>query len=182
MPPRSAPAPLTAFVDWLESRGKAKAASLARAYGRASPLGFSEVLPGPVGESNLYTLHPRGPVRMEARSEEGLLAQIAAVLATGSGGIATGLPLPADLPTAVKAALGSQGGAAPIAAVLVEGGDAGARAVLAEVAQMDGAIVAVCCADPGQPLPYPVERPVEEVATSINTTAAGGNASLMAIG
>ena len=47
---------------------------------------------------------------------------------------------------------------------------------------MPGAIVPVYRADPSRALAYDPVWLVEEVSTSINTTAAGGNASLMAIG
>ncbi|MGN6356490.1 MAG: bifunctional proline dehydrogenase/L-glutamate gamma-semialdehyde dehydrogenase PutA [Novosphingobium sp.] len=181
LPPSPPPAALLAFADWLAGRGADRSAALACAYGRVSPLGFAQELPGPVGELNRYVLKPRGHVRMEAQSEEGLWAQVAAVLASGNGGTATGQPLPADLPPVVKSALEWRRGS-PFAAVLVDGDDGHVSGVLVEMAKMDGPIVTVCRADASQTLPYPVQRLVEEVSISINTTAAGGNASLMAIG
>ena len=47
---------------------------------------------------------------------------------------------------------------------------------------MPGPIVPVHAAHTGAALPYPCDWLLEEVSTSINTTAAGGNASLMMIG
>jgi RHH-type proline utilization regulon transcriptional repressor/proline dehydrogenase/delta 1-pyrroline-5-carboxylate dehydrogenase len=47
---------------------------------------------------------------------------------------------------------------------------------------MPGPIVPVHAASPDQPLAYTLEWLMEEVSTSINTTAAGGNASLMMLG
>ena len=52
----------------------------------------------------------------------------------------------------------------------------------AKVAQMRGAIVSVHAAQPEQELTYQSLWLLEEVSTSINTTAAGGNASMMLLG
>ena len=54
-------------------------------------------------------------------------------------------------------------------------------AMVDTVAAMPGPIVSVLAAGDG-PLAYPLDWLLEEVSTSINTTAAGGNASLMMIG
>jgi len=103
------------------------------------------------------------------------------VLATGNRGIVEGMALPAGLPPVVAAALSAPSDA-PYAAALVEGGPARVAAMAETVAAMPGPIVPVHAADPDAPLPYPCDWLVEEVSTSINTTAAGGNASLMMIG
>jgi RHH-type proline utilization regulon transcriptional repressor/proline dehydrogenase/delta 1-pyrroline-5-carboxylate dehydrogenase len=66
-----------------------------------------------------------------------------------------------------------------VAAVLIEGGPERIIEVAREVAARDGAIVLVHAAREKPALPYAVEWLLEEVSTSINTTAAGGNASLM---
>lgn len=66
-----------------------------------------------------------------------------------------------------------------IAAVLVEGDHAVARATAAEMAAKDGPIISIHVA--GADGFYPLDRLLEEQSTSINTTAAGGNASLMTI-
>src|SRR3546814_20983256 len=43
-----------------------------------------EELPGPVGERNLYGLHPRGRVLLMPATRQGLSAQLAAVEPTGN--------------------------------------------------------------------------------------------------
>lgn len=169
------PEPLADFIRWLDVR-EAPEASIARAYGAASPLGHASVLPGPVGERNLYALHPRGCILLRPATLPGLLAQMAAVLATGNRGCVEGMALPEGLPASVVARFSARDACQ---AVLVERDVA---AAMQEVAAMPGAILSVHAADAGQALPYRLEGLVEEVSTSINTTAAGGNASLMMIG
>ena len=166
---------LAAFIDWLEARGEADAAALARRYGEESPLGYETELPGPVGERNLYALHPRGWILMQPETDAGLFAQMAAVLATGNSGAVA--QLPAKLPAIVAARFAPEA-AAPPSVALVEGD---ASECVSAVAALEGPIVSVYVAS-REGLPYPCTALVEEVVTSINTTAAGGNANLMAIG
>jgi RHH-type proline utilization regulon transcriptional repressor/proline dehydrogenase/delta 1-pyrroline-5-carboxylate dehydrogenase len=173
--------PLQLFADWLEAQGDASGATLTRRYGEASALGAELALPGPVGERNVYTLHPRGAILMRPTTPEGLVEQMAAVLATGNRGFVEGMPLPAGLPLVVAEAF-TLDRSAPVAAALVEGSRTQAAAIAEAVAAMPGAIVSVYAADPSQPLAYHCGWLLEEVSISINTTAAGGNASLMMIG
>ena len=70
----------------------------------------------------------------------------------------------------------------PLAAALVEGDADTAAALAQELADRPGAIVPVHAANAAAPLAYETQWLLEEVSTSINTTAAGGNASLMMIG
>jgi RHH-type proline utilization regulon transcriptional repressor/proline dehydrogenase/delta 1-pyrroline-5-carboxylate dehydrogenase len=52
---------------------------------------------------------------------------------------------------------------------------------VATFARLPGPIVSVHAARTDEPLAYQTDWLLEEVSTSINTTAAGGNASLMMI-
>jgi RHH-type proline utilization regulon transcriptional repressor/proline dehydrogenase/delta 1-pyrroline-5-carboxylate dehydrogenase len=63
----------------------------------------------------------------------------------------------------------------PYSGALIVGDAAARRAALADIADLPGPIV---LAQAGTPR---LDWLVEEVSTSINTTAAGGNASLMAM-
>ncbi|HEU5097391.1 MAG TPA: aldehyde dehydrogenase family protein, partial [Reyranella sp.] len=114
-------------------------------------------LAGPVGERNSYRLRPKGSILCVAREPADLQAQLEAVRATGSR--ATMEP---DDPH--------------VAAALFAGEKAELRALLQRLAERDGPIVPVHCS------PYPLDLLFDEIALSINTAAAGGNASLMAIG
>ena len=71
---------------------------------------------------------------------------------------------------------------APFAAMLVEGDADQILAATQAVAELDGPIVTVHAAAPGDERAWHLDWLLEEVSTSINTTAAGGNASLMMIG
>ena len=105
---------------------------------------------------------------------------MAAVLATGNRGIVN-QAVPAGLPESVAAAFASSNNE-PFSAALVEGDAAAVAAVVAEVSTLPGPIVSVHAAERDQPLAYHCDWLLEEVSTSVNTTAAGGNASLMMIG
>ncbi|OJY68630.1 MAG: trifunctional transcriptional regulator/proline dehydrogenase/L-glutamate gamma-semialdehyde dehydrogenase [Sphingobium sp. 66-54] len=185
LPPAALPAPaLDAFIDWLDLHREETAASIARTYAAASPLGLTLELPGPVGELNLYALHPRGTILLCPTSHEGLYQQIAAVLATGNEARIEGEPLPGDLPPAVLERLTAPTDR-PLAGALIEGEPAHIRATLTAIAARPGPVLLAqaasrtdCVAGPA----YRLDWLVEEVATSINTTASGGNASLMTIG
>jgi RHH-type proline utilization regulon transcriptional repressor/proline dehydrogenase/delta 1-pyrroline-5-carboxylate dehydrogenase len=170
--------PLHDFADWLDAQGQGEAAARARRSGQGSALGVEMVLPGPVGERNLYALHARGLIALRPTTRAGLYAQMAAVLATGNRGTIEGMPLPAGLPARVAAAFAP--GDEPLAGVLVEGGPERVAEAVREMAARPGAIVPVhALGDDGQ---WTCDWLLEEVSVSINTTAAGGNASLMMLG
>ena len=169
--------PLRVFADWLDAQGEEEAAAQARRTGDLSALGFERELPGPVGERNLYALHPRGLILMRPSTRPGLFRQMAAVLATGNRGIVADMPLPPGLPQEVSQSFSSVG-EEPFAAVLVEGDSATIIAATRQAAELPGPIASVYVDDQG----YWLDWLLEEVSTSINTTAAGGNASLMMIG
>ena len=117
----------------------------------------SRELAGPVGERNSYGRRPKGTILCVAGDPAQLEAQRAAAL--GSGNQAT--TDPADR---------------HIAAVLFAGSEGELRALAERMAARDGPIVPVYVE------PYPLEFLSNEVSLSVNTAAAGGNASLMAIG
>lgn len=153
----------------------------AQAAGAASLLGAQVELAGPVGERNLYTLHPRGRILLLPQTRDGLIAQLCAVLATGNDAVIGGVALRetlAGLPERVAQRIAWRSDwreAGPYAGALIEGDGPVRLAVLADIAALPGPIV---LAQTGTPR---LDWLVEEVSTSINTTAAGGNASLMAV-
>jgi RHH-type proline utilization regulon transcriptional repressor/proline dehydrogenase/delta 1-pyrroline-5-carboxylate dehydrogenase len=176
------------FAAWLESKGEIAAAGQARRYRQDSALGMVRELRGPVGECNLYAFHARGRILLKPLTPKGLYQQISAALATGNMAIVDAGPALAgllkDLPSSLAARV-SRAVAGPYAGALIEGDAAQVTAVLKAIAELPGSIPlpqsasAEECA--GEANAYDTAWLIEEVSTSINTTAAGGNASLMAI-
>ncbi len=148
-----------------------------------SPLGPERVLPGPVGERNSYALRPRGAILCVAGHEDDLLLQLAAVLATGNQALLR-RPAAADAATlerlvsALPDLVSWEPAAATPAAALV---DAGCLVALAqELAARDGAVVPLHRLDRADAA-LRLEWLTHERSLSVNTTAAGGNASLMVL-
>ncbi|WEZ84712.1 trifunctional transcriptional regulator/proline dehydrogenase/L-glutamate gamma-semialdehyde dehydrogenase [Rhizobium sp. 32-5/1] len=181
------------FAKWLDGKGLKAQAQATRETGSQSALGLTTELAGPVGERNLYALHARGRILLVAETEDGLIRQIAAVLATGNTAVidtASGL---ADafstLPATVAARLSYTTvwkADAPFAGALIEGGADRIRTVNRQIADLPGPLVLVQAASTEElarnPDAYCLQWLLEEVSTSVNTAAAGGNASLMSIG
>jgi len=171
------------FVSWLAARGEAESAARAGAYRAISRLGHSAELPGPVGERNLYRLRPRGWILLRPQTEQGLFQQIAAVLAAGCDGAIEGMAPPAGLPPSVAKRLATRT-EGPLAGMLVEGEEEAVLQAVRDAAERPGPLLPVHAASPDDRHGPPAYNPdwlLEEVTTSINTTAAGGNASLMAL-
>ncbi|HEV7320432.1 MAG TPA: aldehyde dehydrogenase family protein, partial [Ensifer sp.] len=181
------------FAKWLDGKGAKTEAEAARTAGSNSALGLLSELPGPVGERNLYALHPRGRVLLVPATETGLYHQLGAALATGNTVVidaASGLQASLKgLPASIAARLSwSKDWSAdgPYAGALVEGNGERVREVSKAIAGLPGPLVLVQAASTEEigknPDAYCLNWLLEEVSTSINTAAAGGNASLMAIG
>jgi len=161
-------------------RGKGAAAIAA-----AAAVDFGPVdLPGPTGEANTLTLAARGRVLCLGPDQETLLAQAIQALAAGNAVLAVA-------PGAAAALQALTGKGLPIAAVdgtfdpadlraididvVAFAGDADrARAIRRALAEKSGAIVPVVT-EVFNPAAYAHERSV-----CVDTTAAGGNASLLA--
>lgn len=150
-------------------------------------------LPGPTGESNTYKLKPRGKVLCVAQTETGAKAQWDAVHKTGCQAVfvdnervrAWLQAEHSEQKSQVRFIQASDIGTAEIDSVLFEG-EADALMVLNQrIAERTGPILTVQgltteALAAGEA--YALERLLEEVSTSVNTAAAGGNASLMTIG
>ncbi len=198
----AAPPPLTALRAWASQQGQPALAQACATFATHSRSGASITLPGPTGERNVYSLLPRHAVLCLAASEDDRLVQLAAVLSVGSRAVwpAAAQPLLQRLPPAVQArvSLAHRWDAAEPAYELVllhdraaalartmsqEGsGDADELAeVQQRLAARPGPVIAVERSQPGSAA-IALERLLVERSVSINTAAAGGNASLMAIG
>jgi RHH-type proline utilization regulon transcriptional repressor/proline dehydrogenase/delta 1-pyrroline-5-carboxylate dehydrogenase len=179
--------PLEALATWAEKRPELRA--LCQQYGELAQAGTQRVLPGPTGERNTWTLMPRERVLCVADNEQDALIQLAAALATGCEVLwpEDGLhrDLAKQLPKAVTArihfakadVLTSQ----PFDAVIYHGDSDQLRELCEQVAARSGAIVSVQGFARGEDN-LQLERLYVERSLSVNTAAAGGNASLMTIG
>ncbi|MBI0538424.1 trifunctional transcriptional regulator/proline dehydrogenase/L-glutamate gamma-semialdehyde dehydrogenase [Roseomonas sp. KE2513] len=181
-PPLPATPPLRALhalTDWLRARDEAALADRCARQGAPARAGLEIELPGPVGERNLYALHPRGTVLCRAATRDGLLVQLAACLATGNSAriSAADFAKLGELPPSATAQVG-EGGVGMADAVLFEGGEGSLHGLLREVAEAPGPIRPVITERDGL---YPLDMLVAERSTSTNTAAAGGNASLMSL-
>ncbi|TCM56239.1 L-proline dehydrogenase /delta-1-pyrroline-5-carboxylate dehydrogenase [Rhizobium sp. PP-F2F-G48] len=181
------------FAKWLDGRGLKAEASAARDTGSQSPLGLVSEMPGPVGERNLYALHPRGSILLVPQTMEGLIHQVSAVLATGNRGVIDAGSGLADafaaLPPSVAARLSFARdwvSAGPFSGALVEGDADRVKDVNRVIAELPGPLLLVQAATTddlaASTETYCLNWLLEEVSTSVNTAAAGGNASLMSIG
>jgi len=173
---------LDALRDWARQRANARLVQRCVDHAAASPLGFAIELPGPTGETNRETFHPRGRVLCEAQDEAGLLDQVAAVFATGNRAVVAASAqkhLPSDLPPGVRVSI------EPIAASTAADVDlalcsdpAAAARLRRELAAREGPRARVVTPVDGA---YPLLALVVERVLSVNTAAAGGNASLMTL-
>jgi RHH-type proline utilization regulon transcriptional repressor/proline dehydrogenase/delta 1-pyrroline-5-carboxylate dehydrogenase len=154
---------------------------------RAEP----ETLPGPTGESNRLASHPRGKVLCLGPTAEAAFTQADEALKTGNAAL---LVAPGASASALKAGASAPvlepGGSVaaldgvldPAALARLEGidavasysGGAALRAIRQALAARKGALIALI-SEPGQAERYALERHV-----CVDTTAAGGNAALLA--
>jgi RHH-type proline utilization regulon transcriptional repressor/proline dehydrogenase/delta 1-pyrroline-5-carboxylate dehydrogenase len=188
----ASPALMDALLDWLDGAGRAllegdELAVLrdrADAYRARSVSSLRLALPGPTGEDNSLRFVPRGTVACIATSTPAALHQLLVALATGNHIIFDDTPLLRSLqqmlPEALRTqvALDARWPERDFGALLVDTGDDEAHAWHVKLAARPGPILPLL-----RPTPeYDTCRLVHERTISINTAAAGGNASLMAMG
>ena len=173
------------LLKWAASHGHTRVASLGEGYAHASLLNTAMVLPGPTGERNTLSFAPRGTVLCVASHVDVLLNQLAACFATGNGVAVTSLTaalLPPGLPETVRNAIvmteEKSLATLPLAMALVDGDQLADLSV--RLAGRDGALVPLIETSGSEAIP--LWRLVAERAVCVNTTAAGGNASLMTLG
>ncbi len=155
-------------------------------FARESLAGRAWLLRGPTGERNRYALRAREAVLCVAEpdADEDRLVQLAAVLATGGRAIwpRQAAALHARLPQPLRACVAIvddwRSTDVDVDLALVHGGEGLVREVCHAMARRSGAIVSVeayAAGDDGIVL----ERLLVERVQTVNTAAAGGNASLM---
>ncbi|PBQ11668.1 trifunctional transcriptional regulator/proline dehydrogenase/L-glutamate gamma-semialdehyde dehydrogenase [Pseudomonas congelans] len=181
--------PLQSLKAWAASHQQTDLDTLCSQYAEQSQSGITRQLAGPTGERNSYAILPREHLLCLADDENDLLIQLAAVLAVGGSAVwpetDISKPLRARLPKDVQARIKLipdwTKDEVAIDAVLHHGDSDQLRAICQQIAQRSGAIVGVNGLSHGE-TNVPLERLVIERALSVNTAAAGGNASLMTIG
>lgn len=175
-------APLKALLDWAMAHGHVRLGQLGVTYVRDNLLGQTLTLPGPTGERNTLAFVPRGKILCSAADVATLLNQLAAVLATGNIAVVPASQsklIPAGLPPAVRQAIEVSGDVAALTLHLALVDTSCITPWRSLLAARDGALVPLLptTAD----MPIALWRLVAERALSVNTTAAGGNASLMTL-
>jgi RHH-type proline utilization regulon transcriptional repressor/proline dehydrogenase/delta 1-pyrroline-5-carboxylate dehydrogenase len=184
LPKGKAPPAALAFAKALRAGGRGELADLTEKLARGSRLGLEIELPGPVGERNLYALHGRGKVLCDAASEDSLLAQIACVFGSGNRAVLDG-PLAANILARFPGLpLSRAEPRSHFAAALTDRRGEDLLELASRIAQREGPIVSLFRVDQetlrrDEAL---LDLLLEERSLCINTTAAGGNASLMSIG
>jgi len=181
---------LTACREWFLQAGDNSAAARCERYLGGVLAGATAVLPGPTGERNTYSLGCRGAVLCVASTQSGARAQFAAALATGNKAIFStlaGAELVAALPAGLRVhAQAQKDESGAFDTVLFEGDSDELHALTRRIAKRPGPILSVQGVAAGaleaDSDDYALERLLTERSVSVNTAAAGGNASLMTIG
>ena len=176
-----------ALTEW--AKDKPELAAVCKQFAELGQSGTVRLLPGPTGERNTFTLLPRERVVCLADNEQDALVQLAAVTAVGSRALwqddelhrALARKLPAAVQSRIDFAVDPLAQHSEFEAVIYHGDADQLRAVCETVAAREGAIVSVQGFARGE-TNLLLERLLIERSLSVNTAAAGGNASLMTIG
>jgi RHH-type proline utilization regulon transcriptional repressor/proline dehydrogenase/delta 1-pyrroline-5-carboxylate dehydrogenase len=176
---------LDSLMVWARTHGHSRVGVLAEVYMRTTLLGTTLALPGPTGERNTLSFAARGSVLCAASTIGVLLNQLAAALATGNHAIVVAHSqdlIPEGLPPEVKDWIEIVGNVETcdydFQIAMVEA--TMANSLRPALAARSGAIVGVI--ETTEEGAIPLWRLVAERALCVNTTAAGGNASLMTLG
>ncbi|WP_192459312.1 trifunctional transcriptional regulator/proline dehydrogenase/L-glutamate gamma-semialdehyde dehydrogenase [Musicola keenii] len=180
---------LSGLDAWAQANRREALLDCCRRYDQLTPVGIAQTLPGPTGERNTYRLLPRGRVLCLSENDDDALIQLAAVLAVGCQALwpqsaelqALYLKLPESVQSAIHFCRDWRMEAVCFDAALCHGDAEALQAYGRALAQRGGAIIGM------QGLPsgdtnIVLEWLLKERVVSINTTAAGGNASLMTMG
>ena len=185
--PQSASAELppafAALLAWAGTAGGGELAQHCAALAQSTPLQRMLELPGPTGESNRLRFVARGRVLCIADEAGALLHQLAAALATGNRAVvhaAGAEALLAGLPDAARKEISLVDGIAGVDCDVALCQPAQAPAARRALAEGSGPRVRVVTPGPVDGA-YPLDALVAEQTLTVNTAAAGGNASLMTL-
>lgn len=176
-----------ALIEWAVSRSELHA--LCQRFAEQAQSGTLRLLPGPTGERNTYALMPRERILCVADSEQDALVQLSAVTSVGSRVLWADDKLHRDLAKQLPALVQQKIDFAKAEtlpeqqfdAVIYHGDSDQLRELCEKVAARNGAIVSVQ-GFAREETNLLLERLYVERSLSVNTAAAGGNASLMTIG
>ena len=178
---KTSPAVLDALSVWAKAQGHEALALMAEHFARVSPYKCSILLPGPTGETNTLSFASRGRIFCATRDLATLLTQIAASFATGNAvelEASTAALLPDHFPANLRVHMTVLGFDQMTAHFALLGTEV-AQDYRVRLAQKEGAVIGVQMMDAESE--FPLWRLVAERALCVNTTAAGGNASLMTL-
>jgi RHH-type transcriptional regulator, proline utilization regulon repressor / proline dehydrogenase / delta 1-pyrroline-5-carboxylate dehydrogenase len=176
------PSELAELAAWATGKGHGELLRACDRYRELTPVGCRHDLPGPTGESNVLDYRPRGRVLCRSGDPAGCLLQIAAVVATSNRALLEESPwaraLVRDLPAAIAGRIDWTDRVESAAFELaLTDRESDCAALRRQLAQRDGARVRVLHGGPE----YGLQWMVAERVVSTNTTAAGGNASLLTL-
>ncbi|MEY2633044.1 MAG: bifunctional proline dehydrogenase/L-glutamate gamma-semialdehyde dehydrogenase PutA [Pseudomonadota bacterium] len=169
--------------DWAQQQGLASLRAQCADYAARCLLDWEIPLPGPTGESNQLSFHPRGPLRCDGPDRAALLHQLAACLASGNTAVFPDTPdgdaLRQSLPAPIRAAIHSAT-TTPVACLGSPASNGEPAAPLATataaLAPLSPSYLATAASR------YPLHRLFSERVCTRNTAAAGGNAALVSMG
>ncbi|MCW2253970.1 RHH-type proline utilization regulon transcriptional repressor/proline dehydrogenase/delta 1-pyrroline-5-carboxylate dehydrogenase [Providencia alcalifaciens] len=181
--------PFDAFTSWLEKQNEQVEPMILEKFAHHAQAGTSRLLPGPTGEKNTYTLYPRGTILCISDNEKDCLVQLAGVLSSGCHALwpesdmhqRLYKALPEKVRNVISVTKNWQEHTGHIEAVIHHGDSDQLKSVCEIVANRKGPIISVQGFERSE-TNLLLERLVHERSLSINTAAAGGNASLMTIG
>jgi RHH-type proline utilization regulon transcriptional repressor/proline dehydrogenase/delta 1-pyrroline-5-carboxylate dehydrogenase len=179
---------LQALHTWALSQQKMWLAHQCARGSACNPAGLQAQLTGPTGERNDYQVRGRSHIACWVGSQdawqEDLLAQLAAVLTVGARAVVQ--PQVKEfietLPLAVQGCIDVRdaGALTSIQTALIHANEMDVLSMSQSLAMKVGALVSLSAFNPGD-FKIPLARLVYERSISVNTAAAGGNASLMTL-
>ncbi|NDD02521.1 MAG: aldehyde dehydrogenase family protein [Betaproteobacteria bacterium] len=177
---------LEALYNWAISNHRTQLAQMCARFSACNPAGLIAEMKGPTGEINQYFVNARPHVLCsigtQASWEDDLLIQLAAICAIGSKAIVLKdlQSFVSTLPMAVQDIISfkTRDQLPKTQAVLMHGSTEEILKFSQFLSQREGPLASLIGLQPGT-LDLPLSRLVQERSISVNTTAAGGNASLM---
>lgn len=172
---------LNTLLIWLKTHGHEKMAERAEKYALNSPRKMTLILPSPTGERNTLAFASRGKIFCAASNFNTLLNQLSAILATENiptMAKSTFNLIPPSFPQSVKQLI-----------QLTDTDSIHSQVALIETSLLDSLVPQIAfqgevitpVIEVSENTVVPLWRLLAERAVCINTTAAGGNASLMTL-